>query len=302
MCVKTEKASEDGACGCARPMVTVDGYRFEVVPVKPDATCCTRCAAPLHGSWRLGRALDLTNPNQCGQPRKDGEPCRWDTSREPCRAHPSPEALKRQQAEEQAAQERRERAEAERRDETAKRRRNIITILSVRCPHCSAPAGFLCKSPKGDSVRNLHQARRKLAGVDSPKAFVIEATSFYTPAVPEPPLDCNPRKLLGNPLEDRTEQATRRYLAEQQHTAERKMLAARRDVWLAQADRTAEITGHPCPTCDAAPSTPCRRTVPWRSPFHDARVDIAMTASDTAVDHVPPPPRTTPPAQAAPVE
>ncbi|MGW0885304.1 zinc finger domain-containing protein [Streptomyces sp. NPDC002671] len=247
--------------------------------MEPDTACCTRCSAPIHGSWRLGRTLDLTNPNLCGQPRKDGEPCRWDTSREPCRAHPSPEALKRRQAEEQAAQERRKRAEEERRHETERRRRNIIMILSVRCPHCTAPAGRLCQSPKGDTVRSLHQARRKLAGVDGPKAFAIEAANFYTPTVPEPPLDGDLRELLGDPLEDHTEQATRRYLAEQQHTAARKMLAARREMWLAEADRTAEITAQPCPTCNAEQSTPCERTARWHNPFHEARVDIAMTAA-----------------------
>jgi hypothetical protein len=114
--------------------------------------------------------------------------------------------------------------------------------------------------------------------VDGPNTFVIEATNNYTPTVPEPPLDADPRKLLNEPLEDRTQEATLRYQREQQQEAEKKMAKARRGVWLAAEDRRHLIAAQPCPTCHAELAEPCDRLGRFRNRFHDARIDAAMDA------------------------
>lgn len=268
--------------------MTVKGFVYELVPISPDhVPSCSGCGDPYHGPWRLGQALERYVSYLCGQPKQNGEPCRWDTRSEPCMAHPTPEQLERQRTEERAAQERRRQAEEDRQHETEQRRQGLIQILSVRCPQCSAPAASLCRAPKSGTVRTLHHARRKLAGTNEPKTFVIEATNCYTPRVAEPPLDMDPRALLDHPLEDRTAEATRRYHEAEQQAADWKMAAARRAVWLAAEDRTLLIRAQACPTCCAVPDAPCDRQGRFRNRFHDERTDAAMRKSLAGSAHSP---------------
>ncbi|MGW0949240.1 zinc finger domain-containing protein [Streptomyces sp. NPDC002623] len=276
-----QESHADGACACARPqlVVTVNGaFPYQAVPVTADeAPSCSSCSGAYHGSWRLGQAVGLHDPHLRGQPKKNGEPCRWDTLREPCRVHPTPEALKRQEEHRLAEQERKRQADLERQRDTEERRRNLIEILSVVCPHCSASAATLCSTPKGLTTRSLHRARRQLAGVPGPRDYVIEASDFCTQRVDEPPLDADPRAVLGDPLHDQTEAATQRRNAEEREAAGREMAAARRKLWLSTADRTAEITARPCPTCGAEAAEPCRDAIGKRRKiFHIERADAAM--------------------------
>ncbi|MEU9246945.1 hypothetical protein [Streptomyces sp. NPDC048385] len=275
------------ACVCAKPQptVTVSGFRFTVVPVKADDTPqCTGCGELFLGPWRLGQAVGLSNPYVCGLPKRDGSPCGWNTSQEPCPYHPTPEALQREEERKQAEQERRLQAEKKRRQASERLRQNVVQILSVRCPHCSAPSASLCTAPKGGVVRTLHLARRKLAGVSGPASFVLEATDLYTPAVDEPPLDADLRALLNDPLEDCTEEATRRYYCEEQEAAERKMAAAQRAMWLAGGNREDLIRQQPCPACDAEPPAVCDQRGWPRGQFHTERIDAAMAAvAETAM-------------------
>ncbi|MFF8595227.1 hypothetical protein ACF061_28050 [Streptomyces sp. NPDC015220] len=255
----------------------------------PDAAPqCDGCGEPYMGSWRLGQAVGLNNPHVCGLPKRNGFPCGWNTASEPCPYHPTPEALQREQEHQEAEQERRRQAEEQRRDATERLRMNLIKILSVRCPHCSAPAASLCNTPRGLATRTLHKARRSLAAVSEPRSFVLEATNFYTPTVPEPPLDADLRSLLNDPLEDCTEEATQRYDREQQEAAAQKMAAAQRTVWLACEDRTALITAQPCSVCGAEPSDECDQHGWPRGQFHTVRIDAAMTAAQERAGGVSP--------------
>ncbi|WP_245236019.1 zinc finger domain-containing protein [Streptomyces durhamensis] len=262
----------------------MSGYRFVAVPVKPDATPhCAGCGEPFLGSWRLEQAVGLNNPYICGQPKKDGSPCGWNTTQEVCPYHPTPDALQREHERKQAEQERRRQAEEERQQESELRRLDLIQILSVRCPHCSASAAALCCGPKGGVVRTLHKARRQLAGVSGPKSFVIEATNQYTRTVDEPPLDADLRSLLSDPLKDRTKEASARYYLEEQGAAERKVAAAQRALWLAGGDRADLVRAQPCPTCHAGPPTACDQRG-WRhGQFHTERIDAAMTMATRTV-------------------
>jgi hypothetical protein len=111
-------------------------------------------------------------------------------------------------------------------------------------------------------------------------SFVIEASSLYTQRVAEPPLDGDPRVFLADPLTDRTEEATRRFCAEEREAAERKMAAARRSVWLASGEREAAIRAQPCPVCEVVPPAACDQCGRPRKQFHVERIDAAM--ADTA--------------------
>ncbi|MGI5405201.1 zinc finger domain-containing protein [Streptomyces chartreusis] len=271
---------------CSRPLlvVTVDGgFQYEAVPVAvQESPSCSGCSGVYHGSWRLGQAVGLDSPYLCGQPKKNGHPCRWNTVRDPCPVHPTPQALKRQQEQQQAEEERRRQAELDRQQDTEVRRRNLIAILSVVCPHCHVPAASLCRSPKGSTVRGLHSARRQLAGVGHPREYVVEARSIYTHRVEEPPLDADPRTVLGDPLHDRTGAATRRRNAELHEAARQEMAAARRKLWLAGDDRTREVMAQPCPDCGAKAASPCTNAAGMRrKDYHAERVDAAMAAQDT---------------------
>ncbi|MGW1785552.1 zinc finger domain-containing protein [Streptomyces sp. NPDC002143] len=166
------------------------------------------------------------------------------------------------------------------------RRENLIEILSVACPHCGAATAALCSSPKGVPVRALHQARRALAGVFLPKEFVLEEYSFHSGGkAPHPPLDGNPREILGHVLPDKTAQAEPRHAQEQQEAAERKLLRARRELWLASAPRKDAVSAQTCPACGTTPHTPCIPSGRGRSQQpHAERVDAAMEADITDTD------------------
>lgn len=278
-----QESQDDGSCACSRPLlvVTVDGgFAYEAVPVAvEESPSCSGCSGTYHGPWRLGRAVGLDQPYLCGQPKKNGHPCRWNTLQEPCRAHPTPEALKRQQEQQEAEQRRRREAEAGRQRATAERRRNLIAILSVVCPHCHVPAASLCRSPKGATVRGLHRARRDLAGVSHPRDYVVEASNLYTQRVDEPPLDADPRTVLDDPLHDRTETATQRRNAELHEAAQEETAAARRKLWLTAEDRTAAIMTQQCAACGAEAALACGDVAgKRRRHFHPLRIDAAMAA------------------------
>ncbi|MFD4481595.1 hypothetical protein ACFWPU_36550 [Streptomyces sp. NPDC058471] len=262
-------------------MVVVAGHRYQAIPVDADEEpLCDGCSAPLQAPWRIGRALDLRNPHLCGQPKKSGEPCRWDITREPCRVHLSHEDQERERMRQEAEAERRKELEEQRQRQTEERRLGLISILSVACPHCLAPAAALCRSRRGSVTRPLHRARRQLAGVPGPKEFVIEATSFHRLRVPEPPLDGDLRALLDDPLLDRTAQTEQRFAAEQHEAAQRKMDEAQRDLWLAADSREDVVRAQPCPACDAAPGAACQQFgKPFRRRWHAERIDAAMACS-----------------------
>ncbi|MFZ3562771.1 MULTISPECIES: zinc finger domain-containing protein [unclassified Streptomyces] len=263
--------------------VTVSGYRYEVVPVETGSVPqCTGCGAAPTGPWRIGRALDLTDPDRCGQPKKDGSPCGWIITREPCRVHRSPEELRYEEERRQAEEARRVKAEEQRRADTAARRENLIEMLSVTCPHCSAPAATLCRMPKGHSTRALHRARRQLAGVDGPKDYVVEATSWFTPRVAEPPLNDDPRTVLNHPLQDRTEQARERYATEQRAAAQHKMDEAHRTMWMAEAGNEDRVRARTCPRCGATAQERCVQPGRPHRKFHPERVDDAMQTAGTS--------------------
>lgn len=124
-----------------------------------------------------------------------------------------------------------------------------------------------------------------------PKEFVVEATNSYTLRVPQPPLDADPRDILGDPLEDRTTQAEQRYAAQQQEEARRKLHEVQRSLWLASSPREDAISAQPCPACHAQPQTACTHDGKRRKHPHVERVDAAMAcerarvAHQAAVDH-----------------
>ncbi|EPH46634.1 hypothetical protein STRAU_0298 [Streptomyces aurantiacus JA 4570] len=190
--------------------------------------------------------------------------------------------MQREHERQQVAEERKRVAEEERQRETGDRRLNLIGILSVACPHCMVPAAALCQSPQGLVVRPLHRARRQLAGVHWPKEFVVEATNIYTLRVAQPPLDADPREILGDPLEDRTPQAEQRYALEQQEEARRKLHEAQRSLWLASSPREDAISAQPCPVCHVRPQTACVHDGKRRKRPHVERVDAAMACEPRA--------------------
>ncbi len=252
-------------------------HYYEAVPVTvEEAPTCQTCSVSYTGPWKLGRAVNLRNPHQCGQPKKDGTPCGWIITNSPCAVHLTPEDLERERKRQEEAAERARVAEHERQAQTEVRRANLITILSVTCPHCSVPAGELCQNPQGAIVRPLHQARRKLAGVLEPKEFVIEARNFYTPKVEEPPLDGDVRALLGDPLKDRTTEASARFAVEEREAAEAKVQKAHRQLWLASACRDQTVAEVPCPLCGATACSPCVVEGKELKRPHPQRVDEAM--------------------------
>jgi hypothetical protein len=221
------------SCGCKKPRahVVIDGHPYTVVPVDPDdAPTCQGCSKTYLGPWRAGQAL-TSNPDLCGHPRKSGGPCGWRILDEPCPYHLTPQqkeeariAAQERKAREAAAAEQR-RVEANLRAE--QNRQQLVLVFSVACPHCSAPAGTVCTTPKGNRQRDIHLRRRHLAGVRRPKQLLLyERSVWLTDPTPEPPaLDGDLRALLGDPLHDRTAQAMVRYEAD---LAEREAERARR--------------------------------------------------------------------------
>ncbi|MET9535743.1 hypothetical protein ABZY02_35200 [Streptomyces sp. NPDC006649] len=275
---KTDGAS-GASCECSSPklVVEVGGHHYHAVPVDPrEAPACRCCSAPYTGPWKVGQAVNMNNPYRCGQPKKDGSPCGWIITTSPCAVHLTPEDLERERLHQEREEERASAAEVQRNENTEVRRRNIIAILSVTCPHCSVPAGELCRNPQGVLVRVFHRARRLLAGVSGPKDFVIEATSPYHMVVTQPPLDADLRELLGDPLEDRTAEATVRFVAEVEEAAERKLQKARRELWLASAPRDQEVTAVACTVCGVPEGVACVREGKLVKRAHPERIDHAM--------------------------
>ncbi len=147
-------------------------------------------------------------------------------------------------------------AEEQRQEATVERRSRLVSVFSVECPHCSAPAGEICRTPVKKPQRTIHQDRQKLAGVHMPE-FRIEATNPYTRNVPQPALDSDLRGLLGDPLKDRTQEATKRFDLEQQHAAELRLQRARRDLWIASGGARQAVEAFPCEHCAAEAGSPC---------------------------------------------
>ncbi|MBK3584779.1 hypothetical protein JHN49_13990 [Streptomyces sp. MBT57] len=191
----------------------------------------------------------------------------------------TPEDAERQRlhAEEQAEQART--AEQQRQEETVQRRSRLISIFSVECPHCSSSAGEICRSPAKKPQRTIHQARQKLAGVQTPE-FRIEATSPYKRNVPEPALDSDLRVLLGDPLEDRTQEASARFELEQQHAAELRLHKARHGLWLATGGAAQAIEELPCERCGAEAGSHCNGPCGVPKHPHKERVRAAYEQLD----------------------
>ncbi|MFF1690770.1 hypothetical protein [Streptomyces sp. NPDC058254] len=271
------------SCACAkpRPIVSVGGHRYWVIPVEAEEPpTCADCSAPFLDPWKVGRAVDLHNPYHCGMPKKNGEPCQWDVSREPCRVHLSPEELQRIEEHKEAEAERKRQAEERRQQESVQRGLDLIEILTVTCPHCSAPAAALCRSPQGVVGRALHRARLQLAGVDGPKEFVLEAPRYPARPTRPPSVHADPREVLGDPLVDRTAEAQPRYAAELEEAAQRKVDDAKRALWLAEGSREEIILAQACSDCGAEPGAACSRAGRgWGTRAHAKRIDAAMEAS-----------------------
>ncbi|MFF1399369.1 hypothetical protein ACFVZD_36925 [Streptomyces sp. NPDC058287] len=212
-------------------------------------------------------------------PKKNDEPCQWDIRREPCRVHLSPEELHRIEVHKEAEAERERQAEKQRQQEAVQRRLDLIRILTVTCPRCSAPAAALCRSSQGGVGRLLHRARLQLAGVDGPKEFVLGATSYRSRA-PQPSVHADPREVLGDPLVDRTAEAQPRYAAELEEATQRKVHDAKRALWLAEGSREEVILAQACSDCGAEPGADCSRPGRrWGTRAHAERIDAAMEDS-----------------------
>ncbi|MFE9574565.1 hypothetical protein ACFYMW_39680 [Streptomyces sp. NPDC006692] len=277
--------STSDPCACATPhlTVTVNNVTYRAAPIEVDeAPCCDACGRHWMGPSRIVGPRSGQAFGRCGQPKSNGQPCGWVISQEPCPYHRTPEQQRLEdERQERAKQERRD-AELRRQEETVERRLGLIAILSVECPHCSSPAATLCVAA-GKPTRNLHRARRQLAGWTGPKEYVVEATNWFTSRVPEPDLAADPRTVLGNPLEDQTAQARERYLDEERATAQKKIHDAQRAVWLADGDNRESVLTIPCPMCEAESQVPCHKRGGWpRTGLHDARIDAAIAASKNA--------------------
>ncbi|MGW8685492.1 zinc finger domain-containing protein [Streptomyces sp. NPDC055817] len=178
----------------------------------------------------------------------------------------------------EAEAERERQAEKRRQQEAVQRRLDLIRILTVACPHCSAPAAALCRSARGVG-RLLHRARRQLAGVDGPKEFVLEATSYRSGAS-QPSVHADLREVLGDPLVDRTAEAQPRYAAGLEAEAQRKVHDAKRALWLAEGSREEIILAQACSDCGAEPGAACSRAGRgWGTRAHAERIDAAMEDS-----------------------
>ncbi len=278
---ENECSSGKTACACTypAPIVLVGSYYYNAVPVSPsEAPTCQNCSERFTGPWKLGQAVGLDNPYICGQPKKNGTPCGWVITTSPCAVHLSPEELERERVRQEEQAQRDREAEQARQDRTLVRRQNLVLIFSVECRHCSAPAGELCRNPRGAKIRPIHQARRRLAGVHEPKEFVIEARDHSWPLqrVDEPPLDGSLRLLLDDPLEDRTAEASEWLQAEEEEEAQQKLHKAQRDLWLLSEPREQAVAAVPCRLCGAPAETPCAGKGKFGRKPHTERVDDAM--------------------------
>ncbi|WP_329625927.1 hypothetical protein OG357_38485 (plasmid) [Streptomyces sp. NBC_01255] len=260
-------------------MVEVAGHLYAAVPLEPGALpSCGCCNNPYTGPWKMGRAVQWRNPDLCGHPKKTGSPCGWVVAESPCPFHVTPQEKEAEQTrKEQAA----EKLRTEIAQDRAERRDALIDILSVTCPHCGAPAAVLCKTPKGQSQRGLHKARRQLADWNWPKEFLLQSYAYGRPKEVPPPLDGDLRAILDDPLTDRTAEMNDEFQKKKQAEAERKLQALQRDVWLAAAHRDEALAAVPCPHCSAAPGSPCTGSGRKHSRTHPQRVDAAMAADES---------------------
>ncbi|MFD3728787.1 hypothetical protein [Streptomyces sp. NPDC058671] len=223
----------------------------------------------------MGRAVEWHNTDLCGHPKKDGTPCGWVVAESRCPFHLTPEEkeAERLRKEEEAERERVRVAE-----DRAERRRGLIDILSVSCPHCEAPAAELCMNPTGKLQRGFHKARRQLADCDWPKEYELQSYAYDRPKEVPPPLDGDLRKVLDDPLTDRTAEMNAAYVKRKEADSERKLQELRRAAWLAAEPRDETVAAVSCPQCAAVPQAPCTGSVRKYRQVHLQRVDVAMAA------------------------
>lgn len=268
-----------GSCACASPklVVTVEGIQYAAIPLTLDGLpSCLTCSCSYGGAWQVGRPTAWWNPDFCGLPKKNGQPCRWRLSESPCEHHRTPAQQEEQTLREKRAEQQAREAEERRQAEDTQRRLDLIAILSVSCSHCGAPTASLCRNPRGIPVRPLHAIRRRLAGVpQGPKEFALYG-NYYRPDAGEPAMDASLREVLDDPLEDRTKEASDRYGKEQEAAAQARAHTAKRQWWLNVEPRREVILEVDCTQCDAAMGEPCRNGSKelWR--LHTERADLAM--------------------------
>uniref|UniRef100_UPI002F91AEF0 zinc finger domain-containing protein n=1 Tax=Streptomyces virginiae TaxID=1961 RepID=UPI002F91AEF0 len=213
-------------------------------------------------------------------PKKDGSPCGWFTREESCPFHRTTEEQEAERARRETQQEQHRLRVAEDRES---HRLGLIGILTVACPHCGVPAAELCRAPKGTRQRTLHQARRKLSGWKEPGSFVLQSYSYRKPGY-EPPLDADLAAVLNDPLEDRTADASVRFEREQREADERRVLEARRKLWLVSGHREEQISMAVCSRCGANPGEECQSGGRLMLRSHSERLDAAMAAENVGLD------------------
>ncbi|MEU9298507.1 hypothetical protein [Streptomyces sp. NPDC048266] len=265
-------------CACVTPklVIEVDGYLYAAIPMTPNSfPTCTCCGSAFTKPWKMGRTVEWRNPDLCGHPKKDGSPCGWVVTDSPCPYHLTPEEKKA----EQDRKEERERQERERIvKDRAERREELIEILSVSCPHCSAQSAELCADPKGKTQRAFHKARRQLADCNWVKEYTLQSYTYGRLEEDPPSLNGDPREMLDDPLTDRTAQMTAAHLKRRRKEAERKLQELLRAAWLAAEPRDEAVAAVACAQCGAAPQTQCGGGLRKFKRAHSQRVDAAMAA------------------------